>query len=206
MKELSGLDSTHLFLFLIFVVPGFVSMHVYGLLRSRDKISLKDNIFEAIAFSLVNITLMIWAVFPLLDTSEKGLFNTSPALYYVLFLTVLLVTPSILAIILFKFLNFLADKNYILLRAQNAWDDFFLRREPCWVIVHLDDGRRIGGWYGDDSYASLYPHSGHIYLEELWMFDAQGNFSEKITGSRGIILRPEDYSMIEFFESNGADG
>ena len=90
MQELSTLELKHLFLFLIFVVPGFVSMHVYGLLRSREKISLKDSIFEAIAFSLVNLTLMIWAVVPLLDSSKTGLFTKSPWQYYMLFLTVLL--------------------------------------------------------------------------------------------------------------------
>lgn len=202
MKELSALDLSHLFLFLIFVVPGFVSMHVYGLLRSREKISLKDNIFEAIAFSLVNLTLMIWAVAPLVDSSNEGLFAKSPSLYYILFLTVLLVTPSILAVVLFNALSFLARKNVILLRAPNAWDDYFLRRESCWVIAHLDDGRRIGGWYGERSYASLYPNSGHIYFEELWEIDKAGKFNQKVPGSKGIILRPKDYKLIEFFESN----
>jgi len=201
MQELSTLELKHLFLFLIFVVPGFVSMHVYGLLRSREKISLKDSIFEAIAFSLVNLTLMIWAVVPLLDSSKTGLFTKSPWQYYMLFLTVLLVTPSLLAVVLFNALSFLARKNVILLLAPNAWDDYFLRREPCWVIAHLDDGRRIGGWYGDKSYASLYPNSGHIYLEELWQIDKTGKFDQKVPGSKGIILRPKDYKLIEFFES-----
>lgn len=85
----------------------------------------------------------------------------------------------------------------ILRRARNGWDAAFLRREPLFVIVHLQDGRRIGGYYGDRSFAGVHPASGHVYLETLWTLDEAGRFVEPIPDSRGIVLRPDDYHFIE---------
>jgi hypothetical protein len=89
--------------------------------------------------------------------------------------------------------------NIVLYGYCNAWDDFFLRREPCWIIVHLKDGRRLGGWYGENSYAGLYPNSGHLSLEQLWRLDEDYKFVERVPQSRGIILRPDDYHFVELF-------
>jgi uncharacterized protein DUF6338 len=94
-------------------------------------------------------------------------------------------------------LSQLAASDVILKQARNGWDEAFLRREPLFVIVHLKDGRRIGGYYGYQSFAGVHPASGHLYLETLWTLDADGRFVAPVPDSRGIVLRPDDYHFVE---------
>lgn len=183
-------------LFLAFIVPGFLSMRVYGLLLPGDEPSLKENVLEAFAFGILNFVVMYWAISLLLDqefTPRSRLVN------YLLVVLTFLIAPMTWPVIVKIILRKLAEWNVVLYGYRNAWDDFFLRREPCWIIVHLKDGRRLGGWYGDNSYAGLYPNSGHLSLEQLWRLDEQNKFVEPVPQSRGIILRPDDYHFVELF-------
>lgn len=184
-------------IFLAFIVPGFLSMRVYGLLLPGDEPSLKENILEALAFGIVNFVIMYWAISLLIDqefSSRSRLAN------YSLVVLTFFVTPLVWPVLLKLILGRLAKWNIVLYGYRNAWDDFFLRRESCWIIVHLKDGRRIGGWFGESSYAGLYPNSGHLSLQELWRLDEDGRFIERIPQSRGVILRPDDYRFVELFQ------
>jgi Family of unknown function (DUF6338) len=202
MGSMEALSPANLLLFLAFVMPGFLSMRVYGLLHPIEKISLKENVLEAIAFSIANFAIMSWAIFRLIDADG---FAASSFNWYVLILLVFFVAPITWPVLLHVSLRALAKHGMILQRYATAWDDVFLRREPYWVVVHLKDGRRLGGRYGGKSYATLYPNPGHLYLEELWRLDDHAAFLERIPGSKGLILRPDDYHLIELFgaSSNG---
>jgi hypothetical protein len=79
------------------------------------------------------------------------------------------------------------------------WDYIFSQGETHWVILHLKDGRRIGGKYGTQSFASSYPAEEQIYIEELWRLDENGKFQHKIEGSKGLIISHKDFEAIEFF-------
>lgn len=189
-------------LFLAFIVPGFLSMRVYGLLLPGDEPSLKENVLEAFAFGILNFVVMYWAISLLLDqefTSRSRLTN------YLIVVLTFLIAPITWPVTLKLILRRLAEWNIVLYGYRNAWDDFFLRREPCWIIVHLKDGRRLGGWYGENSYAGLYPNSGHLSLEQLWRLDEQNRFVEPVPQSRGIILRPDDYHFVELFREGDVE-
>ena len=74
---------------------------------------------------------------------------------------------------------------------------YFCARKSYFVIAHLDDGGRVGGYYGRNSFAGLHPISGHLYLEQLWYLDESGKFDRPVPDFRGLILRPSDYKYIE---------
>ncbi len=190
--------TSNLVIFAALVVPGFLSMKVFSLFHPRDRVRLKDDLLEAVAFGIVNFALLSW---PIARLAEPGFSTTNPFQAYFLIVVVFFVAPVLWPVVLNVFLNWLSARRIILERSQTAWDNFFLRREVCWVLVHLGDGRRIGGWFGENSYASLYPDSGHLYLEQLWRLDDQGAFLEAVEGSQGIVLRPDDYHMIEMFKA-----
>lgn len=194
------LTKGNLVAFMAFVLPGFLSMKVFGLLHPTDRIKLKDNVLEAISFSLVNFVIMIWPISNIVKAQEIT-FSV-----YAMIIAVFFIFPLILPVILHVILNLLAAKGKILQRSTTAWDEFFLRRAECWVIAHLKDGRRIGGWFGTNSYASLYPNQGHLYIEELWELDENGSFQRSIPASKGAILRPGDYDLVELFEKDASDG
>ena len=65
--------------------------------------------------------------------------------------------------------------------------------------IVMKDGGRIGGKFDVNSYATAYPDTGHLYLEELWTLDADGTFLEPYPGRPGIVLRPEDYDYVLIF-------
>lgn len=186
-------------LVLFFIVPGFISMRVYSLLRPTDSGPLKENIYEAVTFSVINYVLMEWAV-PLAREYGSTPNGTIPRI--VLLAAAFLVVPALLPVLLDFALRKLEVYEGILKRTKTAWDDYFLRRRSCWIIVHLKDGRRLGGYFGNKSFASLYPNSGHLYLQELWRLGSNGEFEAQVEGSEGIILRPDDYQMIEMFEES----
>lgn len=184
---------------LFFLVPGFISMRVYGMLRPSEPGQLKENIFEAVTFSVINYVLMEWTV-PLARQYAAAPDGT---IYRIgLLAAAFVIVPALLPIALNFVLVKLERRGHILRRAKTAWDEFFLRRQACWIIVHLKDGRRMGGFFSDKSFASLYPNSGHLYVQELWKLGPNGEFEAKIENSQGIILRPDDYQMIEVFKES----
>lgn len=184
-------------LVLFFVVPGFISMRVYSLLRPTESGPLKENIYEAITFSVINYVLMEWTV-PLARQYGGTSDGTVPRL--LLLAAAFVVVPALLPVLLNFGLRWLERHGRILRRAKTGWDEFFLRRQSCWIIVHLKDGRRMGGFFGDRSFAGLHPNSGHLYVQELWKLGPNGEFESKIEDSQGIVLRPDDYQMIELFK------
>jgi hypothetical protein len=86
-------------------------------------------------------------------------------------------------------------------RTPTAWDHAFGNREPCFVRVRLKDGNWAGGWYGDRSYASSYPHPADLYLESARVMGPDGTFGERVRGTAGLRLRAEDFDVLEFVEA-----
>ena len=81
-----------------------------------------------------------------------------------------------------------------------AWDFFFDRRVPVFVLVQLRNGSMLGGYYGFQSYATSFPTEGDIYLETVYEVDEDGKFKEPIDDSGGAIIRKDQYDLIEFFK------
>jgi len=88
---------------------------------------------------------------------------------------------------------------WLLGEQKTAFDAYFSTNQPCWIVVHLADGMRIGGYYGASSFASAHPHSGDFYLQELWELDEQGAFVRKVANSKGAIFQQKDYVWLEFY-------
>jgi hypothetical protein len=126
-----------------------------------------------------------------------------PWIFYGVLVVTLVVLPGLWPFITKWCLKKLFEYDIIMNQSRNSWDAAFQRREPLFVIVHLKDGRRIGGYFGERSFAGLYPSSSHLYLEQLWSLNPEGRFDKPIPGSRGLILRPDDYHLVELLSANG---
>lgn len=96
----------------------------------------------------------------------------------------------------------MADWKWILPRAPSAWDSVFNRaaKSGCWVIIELNDGTRVGGKFGSQSFASGFPNQGELYLEELWELDPQDFFIQAMPGRQGLLLRSTDYKFVRVTE------
>jgi hypothetical protein len=60
----------------------------------------------------------------------------------------------------------------------------------------MNDGSFKGGVFGINSYASGYPNSGELFLEELWEVDETGAFTGEVFEGQGIVLRASEYKFI----------
>lgn len=67
-------------------------------------------------------------------------------------------------------------------RPPRAWDHVFDAHTPTFVRVALSDGTRIGGRFGDRSYAAQFPHDGDLFLDEVWPVSADGTFGDAPLG------------------------
>jgi len=183
------LDWSKLAFFALFALPGFISLQVWSLIVPTNDRPLKEAIPEAFGFGVLNAAIgapLLLAIAPTHTWSLYGLLVGS-----------LVLLPALWPFVLKWGLERLETADIILKRARNGWDAAFLRREPLFVIVHLNDGRRIGGYYGYKSFAGVHPASGHLYLEMLWTLDKAGKFVAPVPDSRGIVLRPDDYHFVE---------
>lgn len=187
--------------FALFALPGFISILVFRLLHPVARSRFQDLILEAVAFGAINFALMSWAI-PVAGWLFAGFQEPQWARLYLLAVVVVFVAPAIWPVLLLQFMRFAENRGWILRSVNSAWDQFFLQKESCWVIVHLHNGKRIGGFFGRDSYASLYPEPGSIYIQQIWNLDDDGKFLEAVPDSKGMIFRPADYHLIEFKEAD----
>jgi hypothetical protein len=174
-------------------------MQVYRLLMPAKGIEWATAILEALFYSFVNFALC----FPVLlglSSNNFSFLHTHLFLFWFGVLIVLLVCP-----LLWPFLFVAAIRSkWLMKRLQlpypTAWDAFFDCRRPCFLLVHLNDGSMVGGYFGDGSYAGAFPNDGDLYINAVYELDEDGHFGKPVPDTRGVLLRKEDYAYIEVFD------
>ena len=188
-------DVNRLVLFILFFVPGFISLKVYGLLIPEEPRKAVDSVIEAIAYSCINYAIFSWLIL-LSIHFEWG--QTRPLLNVIVVFFVLFVSPIALSVGIW----YLRQTKLIGRLARHPvpkpWDYVFSKGEAYWVIIELKDGQRVGGIYDTDSFTSSFPHEEQIYLEEVWQ--VEGNvFKYPVERSKGLIVSDSEIKTIELF-------
>ena len=201
LKDIVALTPAEFAAVVALFLPGFVSIKIDRLIHPGREIGAAEMAIETLGYSLLNAGALSWAILLASNQIQKADPNYV-ALAGLAFL-ICLVGP-IAWPVAFRFVQrFGADRHWVVGPHRFAWDKFFSRNEPCWVIVHLKGGALVGGYFGPSSYATVEPESGHIYLEELWQVSASGRITQQIVDSKGALFRPGDYDWIELFEDRG---
>jgi hypothetical protein len=182
-------------LFIIFVIPGFISIKIWSYIVPTERIKLSENILDAISYSSINYAILSWLI---LIISRDNYYTQHPYVTGASIFCMLFITPIIWPIALNGLVQSESFKGRILNPIPKAWDYFFGLGEPCFVIVHLKEGNLIGGLYGYNSYVTSYPHEEDIYLEEVWKLDETGCFQERIKDTKGLWISKTDYTYLEF--------
>ncbi len=185
-------------LFLIFFIPGFISMKIYTLLVPSEPKEYMKIIFEALGYSSLNFAAFSWLI---IIIHTNGFHVDHKIIYYLSLCLILFVVPIVWPVLFYKLLSSERLSKYFLHPIQKPWDYVFGKREPYWIIIHLKDNRRIGGKFDSKSFASSYPSAEKIYLEEVWKLDLDGNFVEPIKRSSGIIISNNDILAVELFSN-----
>jgi hypothetical protein len=183
-------------LFLVFFVPGFISITVYDALIPGERRDFSKSIFEAIAYSSLNFAALLWLV---------GIVRTrdlNPMLWYLCIFVLLIGMPAVWPLLILRLRRTKWGASRIASPNARVWDEIFAQQVPYWVIVYLKDDRRIGGLYGANSYTSHSPAPPEIYLEETWHVDDKGFTGARVKSTAGILIPGADIQAIEFFRYN----
>jgi hypothetical protein len=193
----SPFNSDTLRLILIFFVPGFISMKIYDLFVPSERRDFSKSLMEAVSFSCINFALTYWAIIAI-NTDNYP--SEHPIPYYLSSLGILFLAPIFWPILYSQMMKLPFFRQRTIHPIPKPWDYVFSKGESLWVIVHLKDGRRIGGRYDTKSFTSSFPADEQIYLEEVWQLDEKGRFKNQIEASRGLIISQSNFEAIEFFE------
>ncbi|TFH47086.1 MAG: hypothetical protein E4G94_00930 [ANME-2 cluster archaeon] len=184
-------------LFLIFFIPGFISIKIYDLLVPSERRDYSKSLFEIISYSAINFAALSWLI--ILIHSDNFYINHVIFYFFSIFF-ILFIAPILWPFFIIKLFSWKPIANLIVHPIQKPWDYVFGKRQPYWLIVHLKDGRKIGGKFDYKSFASSNPAEEQIYLEEVWKLDENGKFSEPVERTKGIIILSAEILSIEFFE------
>lgn len=188
-------EADKLLLFIAFVVPGFVSLKCYETICQKPQRDASSQLIDAITYSCINYAILFYPIYLV----ESGNYRQSnPSLYIAFYGFVLLIAPIIWAIG-FRYLR-TTDFLQRLLPHPTAkpWDYVFSQRTSYWVLVTLKNGKKYGGLFGSNSFASSSPAPEQIYLESHWKINDDGFLKEECKNSAGIIIVCAEIESIEF--------
>jgi len=184
-------------LFLVFFIPGFISLKVYDLLIAGERRDFTKSLFEVIGYSALNFAALSWLII-LIYSGE--LFANHKLWYFISLFFILFISPILWPICLIKLSSWGFFAKHIIHPILKPWDYVFSKRQRYWVIVHLKNGKKLGGVYDENSFASSYPAEEQIYLEEIWKLDDEGRFLNPIERSKGMIILKDEIVAVEFFK------
>lgn len=186
-----------LLLFIVFVIPGFVSLKAYELFFPAQRMESTKQIVEAVTYSCINYALLFW---PIMLVEQSGIKKSCAFLYFLFCIIVLFVAPMLWVWLWKKIRMSNFFQNNAPHPTQKPWDFVFSQRKPYWVKVTLKNGSVIAGRYAENSFASSYPDEEQIYLEETWLVNKKGGFERKKNLTAGVIILSSEISHIELRE------
>jgi Family of unknown function (DUF6338) len=87
-----------------------------------------------------------------------------------------------------------------------GWEQLFLQSQGVragqglMLRVTLEDGRVVGGFFGEDSLAAYSSHGRDLFLEQRWQLDDESWFVSPIEGSYGLWIAGEQIHSLEAYE------
>lgn len=191
-------EESKLFLFIVFVVPGFIAIKVYELLSPSRYTESSKQVVDAISYSCLNYAILLYPIY-LIETSKLS--ESSPHIYISFYFFVMFIFPIIL-VSGWKYLRQLEYiQKFVPHPTQKPWDFVFSKRLTYWVTVTLQDGQKIAGMYGPNSFASSAPAEEQIYLEEYWLLNDDGGFDRPVDQTAGILILSSEIISVELMYS-----
>lgn len=183
-------------LFLVLVLPGFISLKVYSLLVAGQSRDFSKSIVEAVCYSVLNFSILSWLI---VIVSKEGFVADNPFIYWGAVALIFVIAPTIWPFIFLWLSTLQIFKKNLLSPYKQPWDYVFNKRESLWVVIHLKNGEILRGKYALHSFASSYPAERQIYLEELWIPTESRKFGKKATRTKGVIVSQDEISYIKFY-------
>ena len=193
-------ETDKLILFLLFVIPGFISLKAYQLLIPGPQQDSSKQIVDAVAYSCLNYALLS----PLLLVVESaGLRQLHPLANAAFFLAVLFLAPLLWVYVWLRLRRASFFQDLAPHPTVKPWDFVFSQRKPFWIKATLKDGTKLGGKYAGKSFASSAPSDEQLFLEESWILNDKGGFDRMKKRSSGVIIMGDDLAYVELIKFEG---
>lgn len=191
-------ESSKLFLFIVFAIPGFIAIKTYSLLcPNQDKDSTK-LIIDAVTYSCLNYAILGPFIYMMLFSKKWEFICSFFTISFYAF--VMIIFPAILAWGWLKLRNLDFFQKNAPHPTPRAWDYVFAQRKKFFILVTLADGKKLAGEYSEASFTSSFPEEPQIYLEKAWEVNSDDGFERERNQSQGILIIAKDIQSIEFFE------
>jgi hypothetical protein len=82
---------------------------------------------------------------------------------------------------------------------STAWNHIFSQRREFFARLTMKDGRVIGGYYGEGSFAAYSEEQGDLFLSERWSLDEEHWFEERAEGTGGLWAAGNEIVSIEIY-------
>ncbi len=184
--------------FIIFIIPGFISMKIWCLIVANDSKKIAENVLEVISYSCFNYAALSWLILIINKNFEWFTLHTFWLIIFILL--ILLIFPILWPILLYKIRTTTFFKNHFMHPIPKPWDYFFSKKEGCFILIHLNNGAKIGGLFSSDSYASSFPNKEDLFIEQVWEINDKGEFIKEIEGTRGLWVSNSCFEYLEFFK------
>jgi len=162
---------------------------------SGERLDASKALVDALAYSCLIYAAFSWAIY---WVQTVGRYQFPLFCYAAFWTAILFLVPAGGALLWFFLRRTRWMASLLPHPLGKAWDYVFSRREQSYVIITLTSGKRIGGAYGGDSFASSYPYDEQIYVEEVWDLDEEQGFRQRHVRSRGMLISASNIESIEF--------
>lgn len=200
-----------LFILIIFILPGFILASVYNRNISRSNPTDSKLVIESIGFSTFNHLISYFYTAKIYAYYHTGTLFDKYIHYFALWiLLVVFLLPIFFGWFFSKIVEAEQLQNFferiglsIASRTNQAWNYFFQQESGVWVIIYLKSGVKVGGIFGQKSFASLSPNPKDIYLEKAYKIKGENTFGNPLGDNVGIWINGDNIERIEFFKKKG---
>ncbi|MEX0776398.1 MAG: DUF6338 family protein [Phycisphaeraceae bacterium] len=184
--------------FVVMLFPGLISMRFYRVLMPARVMDWQESLVESLFYSTVNFALCL-PLLAMLHVGERA--GGHPVMQAMGWIFVLAIAPLIWPGIWTAVVRSKWFRHRLQIPYPTAWDGFFDRRRSVFVLIHLNSGTKIGGYFGPSSYAGSFPNDGDIYIEKVVrLCDNTHEFGPYVENSAGMLIRRDQYQFIELFD------
>jgi Family of unknown function (DUF6338) len=167
----------------------------------RGSENRESSLLRFLTLSAINYGLWVWLVYLMMKSS---FFVDNPVRACIAWAFVVFVSPAMLGLGVGALGQRNAGRRLLdrlgistLHPIPTAWDYFFGRRVPVWVVVTLTDGSYVAGYYGTGSFASSERDERDLYLEAVYNIQDATEWVE-VPRSAGVWIRGTQIRHLEF--------
>lgn len=183
-------------LFILFVVPGFISIKAYELLFPSQQPDSSKQLIDAVSFSSLNFAFLY---IPIRLIENSTIKTICPLSYYIFYIFILFLAPLLWVFFWQKIRLSKWFQSNAPHPIQKPWDFIFSQRKSYYVIVTLKNDKKNGGLFASNSFASSTPAPEQIYLEKTWELNEDDRFDKEHEETEGIIILTSEIVTVEFF-------